>query len=40
MASDRSHPNSKTEAERSGINLKQCYSNGLADPLGLEQLKL
>ena len=26
--------------ERSGVNPKQCYPNGLADPLGMEQLQL
>ena len=26
--------------ERSGVDLKQCYPNGLADPLSVEQLEL
>ena len=38
--SDRSHPGSKSGAEWSGVNPKQRYLNGLADPLGVEQLEL
>ena len=34
------HPDSRGGAERSGVNPKQCYLNGLADPFGVEQLEL
>ena len=36
----RSHPGSRGGAEQSGVNPKQRYLNGLADPLGMEQLEL
>ena len=40
MALDISHPSSRGRAEWSRVNSKQHYPNGLADPLGMEQLEL
>ena len=39
-ALDGSHPSNRGGAERSKVNHKQRYPNGLADPLDMEQLEL